>query len=177
MHHYSRGLQPFFIFIILLLYFLSGGFCDILSLSKFCPVTSLILSQLMTEPILVTGGCGFLGFHIVQALLKDPSIGPVTVVSRNPKANIFDGVSYKAGNIAGMDFVNGVFVSIKPEIIFHTAAPRPTDETVTEDLCQDTNVKGTRNMIQTAKGCDATKYFIFTSIVNVIQGGRTHQCR
>jgi sterol-4alpha-carboxylate 3-dehydrogenase (decarboxylating) len=124
-------------------------------------------------PILVTGGCGFLGFHIVQALLKDPSAGRITVISRNPKTNIFDGVTYTAGDIAAADFVNEVFATVKPEIIFHTAAPRPIDESVTDDAWHGTNVTGTRNMIEAAKNCEATKYFVYTSSVNVIQGTDT----
>lgn len=123
-----------------------------------------------TGPILVTGGCGLLGFHIVQALLKDPSAGPITVVSRNPKTNIFDGVNYEAGDIANVEFVNQLFAKIQPEIIFHTAAPRPTDESVTDSLLFDTNVTGTRNLVEASKSCKATKYFIFSSTVNVIQG-------
>ncbi|KAK3173083.1 hypothetical protein OEA41_006412 [Lepraria neglecta] len=32
-------------------------------------------------PALVIGGCGFVGFHNVDALLKDPTCGPVSVIN------------------------------------------------------------------------------------------------
>jgi sterol-4alpha-carboxylate 3-dehydrogenase (decarboxylating) len=81
-----------------------------------------------TGPIIVTGGCGLLGFHIVEALLNDSEAGCITVVSRNPKINIFDGVQYVAGDIANESFVRKLFDDMKPQVVFHTASPRPSDE-------------------------------------------------
>ena len=45
-------------------------------------------------PVLVIGGCGFVGFHIVQHLLEDPNSRPISVLSRNPNLNRCEGVSY-----------------------------------------------------------------------------------
>jgi sterol-4alpha-carboxylate 3-dehydrogenase (decarboxylating) len=123
-----------------------------------------------TGPILVTGGCGFLGFHIVQALIKDPTHGPITVVSRNPTKNLLDGVTYIAGDIVNAESINHVMTTVQPEIIFHIASPPPTDAQVPENAYTETNVVGTRNLIEAAQLCEATKYFIFSSTVNAIQG-------
>lgn len=40
------------------------------------------------------GGCGFLGHHVVRELLEDPSCSSISVMSRSPFKNRYDGVRY-----------------------------------------------------------------------------------
>ena len=54
-------------------------------------------------PALVTGGCGFVGLHIVDALLKDPTCGPVSVISRNPNLNRCEAVAYYTGDVGNLN--------------------------------------------------------------------------
>lgn len=120
-------------------------------------------------PVLVTGGCGLLGSHLVQALLKDNSVGSITVVSRNPN-NQLPEVDYQAGDIGDVAFVNELFAVLKPAVVFHTASPRPTDDRVQASEWTDTNVTGTQNLISAAQATPETKVFVFSSSVNVITG-------
>ncbi|KAF2096746.1 NAD(P)-binding protein [Rhizodiscina lignyota] len=123
-----------------------------------------------TGPVLVTGGCGFLGFHVVQALLDDLSCGPITVVSRNPTTNIFDNVDYKACDITDAVLVKRIVEEINPRVIIHIASPRPMDVALKQDDFEDSNIVGTRNLINSARDCSSTEAFVFSSTVNVIQG-------
>ena len=123
-----------------------------------------------TGPIIVTGGCGLLGYHIVQQLLKDASAGPITVISRSPKTNIFKGVSYIAGDITDFAFLEKTFTQVKPSIVIHTVSPRAIDENTTEDVWNKVNVGGIQNLLKVAQNVGTVKAFIQTSTVNVIQG-------
>ena len=69
-----------------------------------------------------------------------------------------------------MSFIDRIFVEVKPEIVIHTAAPRPNDENATESTFIDTNITGTRNLIEAAKKYPSTRGFILSSTVNVISG-------
>ena len=124
----------------------------------------------ITGPIIVTGGCGLLGYHVVQRLLDDPLTGPITVISRSPRTNLFDKVTYIAGDISDTTFVQRIFGEIKPETVIHTASPRPTDESLTEDDFVRINITGTRNLLEAAKKISSMRVFLFSSTVNVIQG-------
>ena len=74
-------------------------------------------------PSLVIGRCGFMGFHIVEALLKEPAWGPVSVFGRTPNYNRCEGASYHKGDICNADDIRRILTDLKPRIIFHTAAP------------------------------------------------------
>lgn len=120
-------------------------------------------------PVLVTGGCGLIGHHIVQALLKDGTCGPITVVSRSPHKNNIDKVTYVGGSVTDKEFVEQIVTETKPTVIIHTASPRSINEGG-EATFYDTNVSGTQNLIDASKKCPSTRVFIYTSTVNVIQG-------
>lgn len=120
--------------------------------------------------VLVVGGCGFLGYHIIRALLKDPTCRPIHALSRTPNSNLQDGVSYHAGDITDAAALHTLLQEIKPQVIFHTASPKSSDFTVKGQDYLDINVAGTKKLLAAAKITSSVKAFIFSSSVMVFAG-------
>jgi sterol-4alpha-carboxylate 3-dehydrogenase (decarboxylating) len=73
--------------------------------------------------ILVIGGCGFLGSHIVQALLTHSPAWKVSVASRSPTQNLYDGASYYTVDISKKAELETLLLKLLPTIIVNTASP------------------------------------------------------
>jgi len=112
--------------------------------------------------VLVTGGSGFVGSHIVQQLLhSDPTI-TVAILSRTPKKlGIFDGrVTYHSADIASPSQVQSVFDKLHPIAVIHAATPSSVLPAL---IHNKTNIIGTNTLLDTAKKCKETRAFIYTS--------------
>lgn len=119
---------------------------------------------------LVIGGCGFVGFHIVNALLKDPTCETVSVISRNPNTNRCENVFYYSGDITKSDEIRSLLAKIKPRVIIHAASPLANDPAVDPDDYHRISVQGTQNVLQCAKESPTVKAFIYTSTCAVAKG-------
>jgi len=118
---------------------------------------------------LVTGGCGCVGFHVVQALLDEPSISAVHVFSRNPSQNQLPGVNYHTGNILSEQDVETLILRVQPTVIFHVASPVSSGNTASSKLFYDVNVIGTKTLLNYAQKSPCTKIFIYTSSSSVMK--------
>ena len=127
-------------------------------------------SSVALGPAVVIGGCGFVGYHIVRALLKEPTCGPVSVISRSPALNRCEGVSYHTGDIGNLDEIREILAAIKPRIIFHAAAPRAVDPTVRLVDHYNTSVEGTKNVLTCATESPTAKALVYTSTCAVSKG-------
>lgn len=120
--------------------------------------------------VLVVGGCGFLGFHIVRALLNDPDGLTISVLSRNPTRNRLPGVSYHAGDISNPELIQSLLDELKPRVIIHAASPSGHVVTGNTSVYQNTNIKGTANLLACAAQSASTVAFVYTSTAIVIVG-------
>ena len=128
-------------------------------------------SSLSTDnigPVLVVGGCGFVGFHIVRRLLESPGCDSIHVVSRNPITNCLPGVEYRAGDITNIADIRSVILQICPSVIIHAACPNAT--TATARSFHRVTVQGTQNLLQVAVEAPSVKAFIFTSSATMAAG-------
>ncbi len=102
--------------------------------------------------ILITGGAGFIGSHITEALLKEGH--KICVIDnyqtgRRDNLSAHDNLTIVEGTIADSELVNQVFTDFQPEKVLHAAASYKDPQNWTEDV--DTNVLGTINIVKASK--------------------------
>lgn len=129
--------------------------------------------------VLIVGGCGFLGWNIVNQLLDFPSETDASVAlpriendprfeypglkGRYPKYatkvhvvdlritnNVLPGAEYHEGDITSVTSMLEVFKKVQPDVVIHTAAPAPLGST--DELLRKVNVDGTRTLVEVASG-------------------------
>ena len=118
--------------------------------------------------VLVIGGCGFVGFHVVEALLGEKTWPSVHVMSRNPARNQLAGAFYHVGDMTSTDKVRTLLDEIRPSVIIHTASPVALGNAEDWQYWYRTNVGGTKNVLDCAAASTYVKAFVYTSSVSVI---------
>lgn len=137
----------------------------------------------LVNKVLVTGGAGFIGSHVCQALLRlgvavvvidnfcdfyDPAIKRINIkeiIAQNKKHS--ENFSIFEGDIRDIEFINSVLESHSPEAVIHLAAyagVRPSIQNPV--LYNEVNVMGTINLLEAMK-INQIKNLIFASSSSV----------
>jgi UDP-glucose 4-epimerase len=113
--------------------------------------------------ILVTGGAGFVGSHLVDAL-ADAGEDPVVLdnFASGDRENLREDVRLIEADIADPGVVN-LISDLRPEVVVHAAAQVSVAVSMQDPhLDLTVNVQGTANVLEGAKGA-GTRRFVFIS--------------
>lgn len=126
--------------------------------------------------VLVVGGCGFLGHHIVSLLSESESQSlQISVLDLDTTRNRIARVSYYDGDITSKPAVQAILLRIKPRTIIHTASPNPVSEhpnfAERKALYEKVNITGTRNLVECAGELECVNSFVYTSSASVVHDG------
>jgi UDP-glucose 4-epimerase len=113
--------------------------------------------------ILVTGGAGFVGSHLVDALLtsgQEPMV--LDNLSSGHRKNLPDGVKLVQMDVADAGVVKAI-AELRPEVVVHAAAQVSVAVSMRDpNLDLAVNVQGTANVLEGAKAAGARR-FVFVS--------------
>src|SRR5580658_8022632 len=106
--------------------------------------------------VLVTGGSGFIGSHLVKSLLQQGAKVAVTVRYGNIVKNIRLADCWSCIDVIEADLRNrGALEAIQrfdPEVVFHLAAYQHVGQSFSQvEECFDVNAKGTANLLDTCR--------------------------
>jgi UDP-glucose 4-epimerase len=124
---------------------------------------------------LVTGGAGFIGSNLVDALLaRGDEVTALDNISTGKRENleqaIANGATLAEVDIREADAVTDVIARLKPDVIFHLAAQIDVRKSVA-DPAKDAriNVEGTANLLSAAQA-HGVRRFVNTSTGGAIYG-------
>ncbi|KAF2967829.1 hypothetical protein GQX73_g5766 [Xylaria multiplex] len=129
------------------------------------------VSQPSLGKVMVVGGTGFLGHHIVDLLVERYHTEAIFVVDLEIKRNrrpAKDGVQYHKADITNLENLLSAFKRTAPDVVIHTASPLPqVDTESTRELYDKVNVRGTRCVIQACQA-SGVKALVYTSSASVV---------
>ncbi len=120
--------------------------------------------------VLVTGGAGFIGSHIVDRLVADGhSVAAVDILATgkrahvNPQAALYE-IDIRSPALAA------AFEAARPEVVFHVAAHASVSESVRDPMHDaEVNVLGTLNVLQQCAAYGVGR-FVFSSTGGALYG-------
>ncbi|KAE8364478.1 hypothetical protein BDV27DRAFT_172313 [Aspergillus caelatus] len=124
-------------------------------------------------PVLVTGGNGFIAYHIIAKILEeepDCSIHSIDVnIDRNRHPN--PNVHYHHSDLACVEDVQRIMQIARPVTIFHTASPGFSD--APESAYQRIIVDGAHHLLDAAVKVNTVRALVNTSTPGVINDNHT----
>jgi UDP-glucose 4-epimerase len=117
---------------------------------------------------LVTGGAGFIGSHLVDALLaRGDAVSVVDDLSSGRREHVPDGVPLHVTDIAA---IGGAMEEERPDVVFHLAAQVDVRKSVA-DPAHDAraNVAGTASVLEAARAAGAARV-LFASTGGALYG-------
>jgi UDP-glucose 4-epimerase len=124
----------------------------------------------VTSSAIVTGGAGFIGSHVVDALLaQGRAVTVIDDLSSGDAGRVAADAELVQLDIVDADALAATIERVAPKSIFHLAAQASVVASV-EDPGRDcaVNVKGTLNVVEAAKRCSAP--VVFTSTGGALYG-------
>ncbi len=112
--------------------------------------------------VLITGGAGFIGSHLTDALLAEgQTVFVIDNYSTGRRDNLkpHERLTVLEGTIADPDLVDRAFNDFRPEVVVHAAASYKDPEAWHEDAM--TNVVGTVNVVKAAKRINMRRLIYF----------------
>lgn len=115
----------------------------------------------MKKHILITGGAGFIGSHVVRLFVKQYPDYRIINLDKLTYAGNLENLKdienepnyvFEHGDIVDEDFVNGLFEKYPVDGVIHLAAESHVDRSITDPMAfVRTNVIGTCNLLNAAK--------------------------
>jgi UDP-glucose 4-epimerase len=103
---------------------------------------------------LVTGGAGFIGSHIADALVEDNEVRVLDDISSGTRANVPAGVDLVEGDVRDEDALSAAMAGV--DVVFHEAAVVSVAESVEEPVrSHDVNATGGLLVLEAARREDA----------------------
>lgn len=132
------------------------------------------MSNPETESVLVTGGAGFLGAHVVRSLLSDDRYASLNIVVLDDLSGGFqknlpknDRLLFVQGSILDEQLVDQLFSSHRFRFIFHLAAYAAEGLShFIRRFNYQNNLIGSMNLINASVNAEV-KHFVFTSSIAV----------
>jgi sterol-4alpha-carboxylate 3-dehydrogenase (decarboxylating) len=123
------------------------------------------------SPVLITGGCGFIGYHLVQHILVYEPNCRIHVLDIDTSRNRVQNAIYHTCDIASASAVDEVLQQAKPRTVFHIASP---DHMVLNDKqFEAVNVGGTRHLLSSTRKLGTVQALVFTNSSSVIHDNVT----
>jgi sterol-4alpha-carboxylate 3-dehydrogenase (decarboxylating) len=116
--------------------------------------------------VVVVGGCGFLGSHIVKYIVERHPQTQVAVLDLRTSSNrnASPTVSYHDGDITDLAAMTALFSQLRPDAVIHTASPHFN---LKPEIHDKVNIGGTKNLVKAAQET-GVKAFVYTSSASVI---------
>ncbi|KAF4633491.1 hypothetical protein G7Y89_g4635 [Cudoniella acicularis] len=116
--------------------------------------------------VLVVGGSGFIGTHVVQAFLDEPSCTAVHVVSKKPPRAPLQSpkIEYHQGNVTDLGAMQTIINKVNPRVILNLAYP---GDLAKDRVLKQVVVNGTKNLLQCAAENTSVEAFVYTSTQHV----------
>jgi UDP-glucose 4-epimerase len=124
----------------------------------------------MGNRAIVTGGAGFVGSHLVDALLSaGKEVVVVDDLSSGSRENVAAPAELRELDIVDEAALRALFEQVQPQAVFHLAAQASVVASVQDPGRDcDVNVRGTLNVLEAAGSCGAP--VVFTSTGGALYG-------
>ncbi|KAL8741063.1 MAG: hypothetical protein Q9190_006292 [Brigantiaea leucoxantha] len=119
--------------------------------------------------VLVIGGCGYLGSHIVRQLQDDGDATSITVIDIRTDRWRHSNVTYHQLDICSWKELLETFDRTRPDVVFHTASPYAFGFDL--KFYKRVNVGGTQNVLRAAEATGTVKALVYSSSAGVIHDG------